>query len=1084
MPVRATSPTPADRRSALVTGGAHGGMRVRLVRNGDDATEPFVVVHAGRFARIVLAETVLGDGSAGQRFALKLRIDHVGGDRPPGNADLDRQWQQERRELARVRSPHVVAPLPVPDSLLRSPPVFHCRRVDRYFHPVCPETLASLVVCRDDARLAQAGLPPYATDTERYLHAAAGEATRFYRAGDEPGQGAVRGPRELVRSWRALVHGEAPVELPCQRCEHRGECFPDGDGGALPAERYLHAVSFYDVDALALELAAMPFEEAILRLGGGAEPGADERRWLGGAAGASRALEVLRLKLAAFADVCRGVAAVHESGRPHLGVSPQNVVVYEARAGSAIAANWRLRFAVTDLGGAIPVEVPGGDVTLWQPGREVSEDATSRLFLSPALRSLEGGSVTMSVRCTEVSGSDGARQVLEVHRAGVPPFVLPGDFVLVQPAAGGPSRGARIDEVGSRGLFATVLRHESESATSVPGTQVMKRPTMPPFGSAASPPAAAAGGAAVDVGWAGKTFDARLQFVRRSGPSADLYGLGMLLLRILLVHDEQPLDAVAATVEHCLQRMTVAAQHAGEHADLAAQWQHILDGEDGEGRFAAWHVLQRRSARQALFDAELQGTPVVPRAVWRGLLALAGRLLLAPPVSRAAEGRSPSRPLDGVLAELHALERELDVELFGRDARDRMLTTLCTQRVVALRGELASSDGEAPRGGALRGFVLAVGRIGESNIDQHHFVQDRVTIGRREEDNTLVLVDPMVSSKHAVIELDGGEYVLFDRGSTNGTEVDGIRLPVEVPHPLDDGSVIHIRPFVLSFRRASSVALQTTEAPKVTADDLFDELRSAYAEHLEGGDAAAAAAVGEVLDRARKKLGRRVLLTQLEAVCRRLPVSPEALSAVGGAPAAQAGSPLATAALRTMQQLARNLLADGELDTAAAVQEFGGRVQRFVEVTSRWVESMLDWRSVLGQQLDLRSTSTGAGRPTLRSAREVQESMLRPTGDDSAAIAERFLARFLDDVLGLLEGLLLGNQRMRSAVREQLAPERLVEAAGKEAKLRILVQATAGSALWKLFEETYRSLTAPDAREAELQRLLQVATERRRERDA
>ena len=44
--------------------------------------------------------------------------------------------------------------------------------------------------------------------------------------------------------------------------------------------------------------------------------------------------------------------------------------------------------------------------------------------------------------------------------------------------------------------------------------------------------------------------------------------------------------------------------------------------------------------------------------------------------------------------------------------------------------------------------------------------------------------------------------MLFDRGSTNGTEVDGIRLPVEVPHPLDDGSVIHIRPFVLSFRLA------------------------------------------------------------------------------------------------------------------------------------------------------------------------------------------------------------------------------------------------------------------------------------------
>ncbi|MEZ6036941.1 MAG: FHA domain-containing protein [Planctomycetota bacterium] len=1075
MPVRAASPSAAEPRSALVTAGADGGMRVRLVRNGDDAAEPFVVVHAGRFARIVLAETVLPDGTTGQRFALKLRVDRVagvGGDGAPGNADLDRQWQQERRELARVRSPHVVAPLPVPESLLRSPPVFHCRRVDRYFHPVCPETRAPLLVCRDDAQLTAAGLPAYASDATRYLHAAAGAATRFYRVGDEPGQGAVRNQRELVRAWRELVHDEAPVDLPCQRCEHRGECFPAGDGGALPAERHLHAVSFYDVDALALELAAMPFEDAIVRLGGGGD-GADGRAWLGGG-GAQRALEVLRLKLAAFADVCRGVAAVHESGRPHLGVSPQNVVVYEARAGSAVAANWRLRFALTDLGGAIPVTVPGSDETLWQPGREVSEDATSRLFLAPALRSLEGGTVTMSVRCTEASGPGGDRLVLEVHRAGVPPFVLPGDFVLVQPVAGGPSRGARIDEVGARGLFATIAHDQPSPATTMLGTQMMVRPAMPGAAAAASPPPAAA---AHGSSWAGTTFDARLHFVRRSGPSADLYGLGMLLLRILLVHDEQALPEVAAAVEHCLQRMQVAAQHAGENADLAAQWQHILDGDDGEGRFASWHVVYRRVARQALFDAELQGNPVVPRVVWRGLMGLVGRLLLAPPVTRAGEGRPPARPLDGVLAELAVLERQLDVELFGRDARDRLLSTLCTQRAVALRGELAAEQVEAAPAGAARGFVLAVGRVGESAIEQHHFVQDRVTIGRREGDNTLVLGDPMVSSKHAVIEHDGGEYVLFDRGSTNGTEVDGIRLPVEVPHPLDDGSVIHIRPFVLSFRRASATALRTTEVPAASHMDLFDELRAGYAANIGTGDAAASTVVTEALERARQKLGRRVLLAQLEQVLLLLPASPEARPSAG----ADGTPPLAAAALRTVQQLARNLLAGEELDGPEAVQEFGGRLQRFVEVTSQWVESTLEWRSVLGQQLDMRSTSTGAGRPTLRSAREVQDSLLRPTGDDTAAIAERFLARFLDDVLGLLEGLLLGNQRTRNAVREQLDPARLIEAAGKEAKLRILVQATAGSALWKLFEETYRSLTAPDAREAELQRLLAIAAERRRD---
>jgi len=49
---------------------------------------------------------------------------------------------------------------------------------------------------------------------------------------------------------------------------------------------------------------------------------------------------------------------------------------------------------------------------------------------------------------------------------------------------------------------------------------------------------------------------------------------------------------------------------------------------------------------------------------------------------------------------------------------------------------------------------------------------DRITIGRRA-DNTVQIVDRMISAFHAELILEGDHYRLHDLGSTNGTSVDG-----------------------------------------------------------------------------------------------------------------------------------------------------------------------------------------------------------------------------------------------------------------------------------------------------------------------
>jgi FHA domain/FhaA, N-terminal domain len=62
-------------------------------------------------------------------------------------------------------------------------------------------------------------------------------------------------------------------------------------------------------------------------------------------------------------------------------------------------------------------------------------------------------------------------------------------------------------------------------------------------------------------------------------------------------------------------------------------------------------------------------------------------------------------------------------------------------------------------------------------------IEGQVRIGRNEE-SEIVLVDPSVSRAHAILEVNAGEPVVRDLGSTNGTFVNGKRVRA---HRLRDG---------------------------------------------------------------------------------------------------------------------------------------------------------------------------------------------------------------------------------------------------------------------------------------------------------
>ena len=72
---------------------------------------------------------------------------------------------------------------------------------------------------------------------------------------------------------------------------------------------------------------------------------------------------------------------------------------------------------------------------------------------------------------------------------------------------------------------------------------------------------------------------------------------------------------------------------------------------------------------------------------------------------------------------------------------------------------------------------------------REHEVRRAITIGRGPE-NAVRLASSAVSRRHAVLAYADGRWWIEDRGSANGTFVNGERVPFAAPHPLRHGDRI------------------------------------------------------------------------------------------------------------------------------------------------------------------------------------------------------------------------------------------------------------------------------------------------------
>jgi len=109
-------------------------------------------------------------------------------------------------------------------------------------------------------------------------------------------------------------------------------------------------------------------------------------------------------------------------------------------------------------------------------------------------------------------------------------------------------------------------------------------------------------------------------------------------------------------------------------------------------------------------------------------------------------------------------------------------------------------------------------------LKQPYVLQEAVTRIGREPDNDLVIAETTVSAAHARIEYDGDCFVILDVGSSNGTCLNGDRLPVNEPRRLSGGDRITFDVYEFEFLRedekarepAAPVVAEAATTPRAT----------------------------------------------------------------------------------------------------------------------------------------------------------------------------------------------------------------------------------------------------------------------------
>lgn len=397
-------------------------------------------------------------------------------------------------------------------------------------------------------------------------------------------------------------------------------------------------------------------------------------------------------------------------------------------------------------------------------------------------------------------------------------------------------------------------------------------------------------------------------------------------------------------------------------------------------------------------------------------------------------------------------------------------------------------------------FTLLVGPGTESPhaaVEERSFDKPIVTIGRVATcDVILKDVRRAVSSRHAEIRCKDDQCVLVDTKSTNGTFLNGRRIPSGEECPLKDGDCIGLGGFVLTFRSGQEVlgqrrpsgeapAATFPEAPRIAADESVDRLayllRRSYAAGGSRSDDERLLDMAELLRQNVRSLQTDQARAMLLAVQGTFTASESDRITTGGRvpqplhPPVQQGLGEAGSTAQLLSAIVGRYCPGREMplspeDSARALT----RMAHVLDVTCRSLADALKGRREFQRELEVDATRILSWSPNpikaLETEQEIGRALLDPCGSEiSDERLEGQLREVFQDLLLHQIGLLAGMQECLRGLLKEFAPSTFEQdeagQAGKQgAPFFDRGQAKRNSEAWKAFKSKHEKFSEEEVK--------------------
>ncbi len=692
-----TGQEPSGGEERPILGSAAAGLRFELVpasvENLETTEQPFLLLNdTGRFSQTLLARVTIGADTTLRYYAVKIQRStyrsYSSGTAQefPTNTEIDEMWQREIQNLSASTNDHLTQVLDLGQNAFRSRPVLFCKKAKHYFHPFCPNCLGYLSTCQDENLLRNWSLPSYEKSAERFLYCApcANETsavlyTLIRNPELHPKDGVdVRARADLVRDICSAQDQQGRLKnlLPCV-----------GTGCAAEGESQITPVSLHDFYMIPLELEQLHYDEWVDLVGGASwdsiRNSITERsparttplsgvgetlsrpfQWMyQNSKSGLFAIEVMQLKISSFLQACQGLREYHaKTGSPHLSLDPANVMVTIPPGGPDLPARWNARTRIVDLGSAHRFRPMGGlreffgDVFI--PSPDIDKTYAAPVAKGGARSQEEAMRITIrNVTSTE----NGAWVEIDAisNNARLEQFRVR-DLVHVVPTTpiswfeGVDLWGAIVEPI-ERGFRLSVF---APRLTGEP-----------------SPPI---------------TVDGSVTFLRRLDLPCDIYSLGMLFFRTLLVNDQQDILKVEDGLNRVLAKLMATLQGNSDPGTSIAHDRLLWELDAESELFQANNLLYSEKDRSLAEN-------LVPGKIWQDALVLGFRLLSnIPDFSFCAHHgdrnmENPAALLDEIVGAVEMLKTRLQVELFSQEERNGEIAALCDEMQEMITGmELGS----------------------------------------------------------------------------------------------------------------------------------------------------------------------------------------------------------------------------------------------------------------------------------------------------------------------------------------------------------------------------------------------------------